>query len=331
VVIPVFNEETWAPRSVNAVLSSAAAAGWPVEVVVVDDGSTDGTAAALARLVAESGVSVVTQANRGRFAARRAGLDRATGDRVLFVDSRVVVRPDALAWLANQLADHPDRRVWNGHVHVVDDGNPYNGFWAGLVAVVWRRYLRSPRLMSFDAADFDAFPKGAGFFCAPRALLLEATDAFRSLYSDDRMASDDTKLIRWVAERERIWISPELACDYHGRSTLPGFLRHAFFRGATFVDGYLVAPGAMRRSAALGAAAVVGVGAIASRRPHQAAVLAVAAPVAAGVLTRACGASQAQARSVSLLLPAFVPAFGAGALRGLLLAGREHRRRRGGR
>jgi glycosyltransferase involved in cell wall biosynthesis len=169
VVIPVYNEPIWITRCVRAVLAGAAGSTWDVQVVDVDDGSTDSTPEVLEQLAAEHGIVVVSQPNGGRLAARTAGILRATGEHVLLLDSRVILRPSALPWLAGMLADEPLRRVWNGHVHVVTTGNPYNGFWAGLVAVAWRRYLADPRLTSFGAEDFDAFPKGTSCFFAPRA------------------------------------------------------------------------------------------------------------------------------------------------------------------
>ncbi len=327
VVIPVYNEQDWIERCVQAVRRAAHRAHWPVEVVVVDDGSTDGTPAVLERLVRE-GVQVVTQPNSGRFAARRAGLDRASGDRVLLVDSRVLADEDSLVQLASQVLSHPERQVWNGHVVVDTRDNVYAGFWAGLVKVAWRRYTARPRLTSFGAEDFDHYPKGAGFLSAPRSLLLEAMSAFRSAYEDETLSSDDTRMLRWVAQRERFWITPELNCTYHGRTDLPGFLRHSRFRGTTFVDGYLGTAGPTRRAAGVLALLVGLLGVTAARRPKTAAALVLTTPLAAGQAVRMCGAPPSEVRSVTVLLPAFSIAFGSGVLRGLRLSATAALRRR---
>src|SRR5689334_12637249 len=90
VVIPVFNEENWITRCVDALVASAAHANWPAEVIVVDDGSTDGTGQRLAELADRHGITVISQPNRGRFEARRAGLAKAGGQQVLLLDSRVI-------------------------------------------------------------------------------------------------------------------------------------------------------------------------------------------------------------------------------------------------
>ena len=84
VVIPAYNAE----RTLGKVLAALAAQEQPVdEVVVVDDGSTDGTAA----LAAEHGAKVV-RADGGGFAgaARNRGWDEAAGDVVVFLDSDAI-------------------------------------------------------------------------------------------------------------------------------------------------------------------------------------------------------------------------------------------------
>ncbi len=320
VVVPVFNEQEWIARSLTALRAALDNACWSAQVVVVDDGSTDATPARLAELAGPLGLTVVRQENRGRFAARRAGLEAARGEQVLLLDSRVVVSPDALSYLREQLTAHHGRRVWNGHIDIAPGSGRYGEFWAGLVAVAWRRYFANPRLVSFGAAQFDVFPKGTGFFSAPLPLLRAAAGGFSSLFDDARFVSDDTRMLRWIADREPIHLSPQFRATYHSRDSLGKFVRHARFRGTTFVDGYLDAPGPARRAAAVGAAAgVAGLGLLV-RRPRAGLVLAVAAPAGAGLVVRRCGGSPAQARAVAELLPLFAACFGCGVLRGLALA-----------
>jgi hypothetical protein len=228
------------------------------------------------------------------------------------------------------IGEHPERIVWCGHVDVETDGNPYAAFWAGLVKIGWRRYTADPRLVSFGVEEFDAYPKGTGCLLLPRALLDEAAQGFESLFDNADLASDDTRLLRHVAGRARIWLTPDFRFRYHGKQGARGFLRQAYFRGTTFVDGYLGQPGPLRRLllAAIGLGGVAGVATV--RRPiiAVAGVGAVTA-VASGAVAQA-GGSRDEIRSAAMLSPVFAVTFGAGVLRGLVLAAVHRARRRSG-
>lgn len=320
IVIPVYNEQDWIGRSVGALRTALARAEWPAQIVVVDDGSTDETPKRLAEL---GGVTVVSQTNSGRFAARLNGLQAADGELVFLVDSRVIVDEDAFRFLRDQLAEHPDRRVWTGHIDIDTKGNPYAGFMQGLVSVGWRRYTANPRLVSFGAGDFDAYPKGAGAFLAPRETLLRAAKSFESLFDDPRLASDDTRMLRSIAEEQRIWLAPGFAARYNSRDSLKKFVRHVYFRGTTFVDSYLDTPGPVRNAMfGAGVLGVVGLFVLA-KFPKIGLLLGVTGWAAAGVVARRSGATRDQSFAVVRLLPLFAAVFGAGVVRGLALAAKK--------
>ncbi|KDN16296.1 glycosyltransferase family 2 protein [Amycolatopsis rifamycinica] len=328
VVIPVYNEQDWIERSVGALLASASAASWPIEVVVVDDGSTDATPSRLDDLRERHGITVLRQANSGRFEARRAGIAKSSGEWVALLDSRVIVDEQTLTFLRDQLVEHPERAVWNGHINVASEHNPYAGFMAGLVKVPWRKYCANPRLMSYGIDEFDVYPKGTTFFCARRGLLEGSVTAFASLFDDLRFASDDTRMLRWIAERERIWLAPELSATYNGRDSFKKFTQQAYFRGTTYVDSYIASPGPAR-NALFGALAAGVIGLVfAAKKPKTTLAAGVLGAVAAGEVVKKCGATGPEARAVTKLLPVFAGGFGAGVLRGLAMAVRAGLRRR---
>jgi glycosyltransferase involved in cell wall biosynthesis len=303
VVMPVHNEAPHLPATIDALVAAIERGGFEAELVLVDDGSTD-RSAAVARETAGTRLPlrVVSQANFGRFAARRAGIDAAQAERVLLLDGRVRVTPDSLAFVRSRL--EAGERVWTSHVRVEADGNLYGLFWQLLAELAWSDYFDDPRTVSFGAADFDRYPKGTTCFLAPRELLRDAISAFRSRYADPRHVNDDTPLIRWIAERERIYVSPRFACDYRPRTTLLAFLRHSFHRGVVFVDGHgrresrffpvvlafypasvlLVLAAVWQPLVALGATlatslAAVGLGVARRRQPREVTSLALLSPV----------------------------------------------------
>lgn len=103
IIIPIYNVETWLPRSVEAILANDTG---NCEVILVDDGSTDGSPA-LCDSYAEAHpglIRVIHQKNAGPGAARNAGIDAAKGEWFLFVDSDDRLAPNALTRLREVLA-----------------------------------------------------------------------------------------------------------------------------------------------------------------------------------------------------------------------------------
>lgn len=104
VVMPFFNEEALLPEVPGLCARvRAALEGHDVELLAVDDGSTDGTAAGLASV---AGLDVVTHArNRGVGAAMTTGLTRAAGDVALVYDPDEAYAAPCLAELVDAIAD----------------------------------------------------------------------------------------------------------------------------------------------------------------------------------------------------------------------------------
>jgi glycosyltransferase involved in cell wall biosynthesis len=103
IVIPVYNGAAYLAACLKAVRELRPA---PLECIVVDDGSTDGSA----RIAQSAGVTVVsTSGRRGPGYARNLGAGMARGGILLFVDADVVVPPDTLARIAARFAENPVR------------------------------------------------------------------------------------------------------------------------------------------------------------------------------------------------------------------------------
>ena len=94
IIVPVYNVEKYLARCLDSIIAQTAR---DLEIICVNDGSTDASAAILADYAAKDPrIRVLTQPNGGLSAARNAGLDAATGDWVMFVDSDDFIPPYAV-------------------------------------------------------------------------------------------------------------------------------------------------------------------------------------------------------------------------------------------
>jgi glycosyltransferase involved in cell wall biosynthesis len=101
VVVPVYNEQATVAQVVEQLLELEL----PLEVLLVDDGSTDGSPAELARLAAaHDEVKVLTQpVNRGKGAAVRRGINESSGDILLIQDADLEYSPSDIPALIDPL------------------------------------------------------------------------------------------------------------------------------------------------------------------------------------------------------------------------------------
>lgn len=316
--MPAYNEGAWVRRALDALEVAAARAEWPLDVVVVDDGSTDAESlSVLAEVDRRPYVRVLHQPNAGRFAARSLGLDALGTERVLLLDARVEVAPESLERI-RRAVERGDE-VWN--YDVVPGSRDLRAlFWTGITKVWWHDYFRHRQAVAFGVADFDRYPKGTGAFLAPRDLLREAAGDFESHFADASLASDDTRLLRTVAAAHDIHLSPDVLCTHHAKSGRGSWSRQCYYRGTTFVDGYL-SDSRRARGLLAGAVSAVAVGGVvAVAMPRTTAAASVLACLGAGAVARSCGATGRESLAVGVLSPGFGVCFGAGVLRGLRMA-----------
>lgn len=104
VIVPVYNAAPYLARCIESILGQTYS---HLEVILIDDGSTDDSPAICDRYASDSRVQVVHKANEGQAKARNIGLDMATGDYVAFVDSDDRIMTDTLAYCLHLQAEHP--------------------------------------------------------------------------------------------------------------------------------------------------------------------------------------------------------------------------------
>jgi glycosyltransferase involved in cell wall biosynthesis len=130
-VVPVFNGERYLREALDSILAQS----YPsIDVVVVDDGSTDGTAGVLADYRAR--IRTLSQANAGPATARNRGLAAAAGDLIAFLDADDLWHPDKLARQVRRFEARPEL---DACVTLVQN------FWMPEVSAEQDRFRSEPR------------------------------------------------------------------------------------------------------------------------------------------------------------------------------------------
>lgn len=159
-----------------------------VEVVLVDDGSTDGTLAEAERFNDAINLVIVRQANQGPSAARNAGIKRARGQYCAFLDADDVMLPELLATQVALFDAHPGLGLVLTDVSTFDErGTIRSNHW---------NFSAMPNDSVLDRLLLENFVTTSAVM-APTRCLLEA-----GLFSEDRRVAEDYELwlrlaVRW--------------------------------------------------------------------------------------------------------------------------------------
>jgi glycosyltransferase involved in cell wall biosynthesis len=116
VVIPAYNAAETLAEAVDSVLAQTLQ---DFEIIVVDDGSSDDTAAVAASFE-DQRVRLYSQPNAGPSAARNRGIAHATGEYVSLLDSDDLLLPDYLAEMSQALEEHPQAGFAYTHAFTLD-------------------------------------------------------------------------------------------------------------------------------------------------------------------------------------------------------------------
>jgi len=211
VVIPVRNGADVIDGMLDSLRDQIHAPDW--ELVVVDNGSTDDTAATVEARGDEFELRLISAHTRpGRHHACNVGVRASTGEAIVFLDADDQVEPGFLASMQRALAAHP--LVAPRLVHIRGDGTPEP-------AVVWQT-------LGVNETTFLPTAQLVGF----RRSVFEALEGF-----DENMDfCEDTDLC-WRAELAgySIWFAPDAVVRYRQRPDLRSMFRQHYLYGQAWV------------------------------------------------------------------------------------------------
>lgn len=223
VVIPLYNKEASIKQSLMSVLFQSYQ---NLEVVIVDDGSTDDSVAKVEE-IQDSRIRLIRQENGGPSKARNTGVKNAKGEWILFLDADDELLPDALCIFHKAIIDHPQYNfidfswyVNNGHSKQIADHakegkikNPFKNYFYGRI---------NPR---------------TGSFVLTRKLALEC------LFDEKLRRFEDDEMLFKIYRKANSYYNPQpiMVCNQifaaasRGRNDInEDFLGHLEFSGKSF-------------------------------------------------------------------------------------------------
>lgn len=198
VIIPAFNEEEHIERTLTQLMECAYPAE-KLQAIVVNDGSTDGTLAAIERTRKEYPeiILISFEQSQGKRDALAAGARIATGDVIVFMDSDSFLKPDGLKNLMNRFSD-PKVAAVTGHCEVENE-------WTNLLTRMQAvRYYIAFRIMKAAESVFDAVTCLSGPLSAyRREVLFEVIDEWigQTFLGEPATFGDDRSLTNSLLRR----------------------------------------------------------------------------------------------------------------------------------
>ena len=166
VIIPLYNKEAEIERTLRSVLAQSVL---PHEIVVVDDGSTD-RSAAIVESIGSPLIRLVRQANAGECAARNTAMSKAEGTHYALVDADDVWKPNFLEEMKALIEEFPECGLYCSAFDIIntDGRHPSNSpTWRGVVGNFFEesmtRYVAIPSASVIPAevvARVGGFPEG---------------------------------------------------------------------------------------------------------------------------------------------------------------------------
>lgn len=207
VIVPVYNVKDYLPACIESLLSQTHS---NIEIIIVDDGSTDGGSIIVDEYAnLDKRIKAIHTVNSGVSAARNIGLDLATGDYLMFVDSDDYVENDFCGQALSIAIEH--------QVEVVSFG--YNSFWTNSDNRI-RQSTREPKLLNKHDAIKELIDRKEILFNMPcnKIFVRHLFDGMRFI---EGRTFEDMAIMHLVFDRVKtgIYVSDKILYNYRQART----------------------------------------------------------------------------------------------------------------
>lgn len=150
VIVPAYNVKSYLERCINSIINQTYQ---ELEIILVDDGSTDGTGTLCDQIAQENArIVVIHKENGGLSDARNAGLDICAGDFISFVDSDDYIEPNMYECMIEEMKDEAVSMVTVGFIETEIDGKE------NVLATQQKRKLTKEEALMDIFEDGEIFP-----------------------------------------------------------------------------------------------------------------------------------------------------------------------------
>jgi glycosyltransferase involved in cell wall biosynthesis len=197
VIIPLYNKAGFITFAIQSVLNQS---HQDFEVIVVDDGSVDDSAA-LVRAIPDQRIKLVQQANKGVSCARNKGIELATGDIVCFLDADDWYLPMYLETIVSMAVGYPEISCFATYFKNVCDSNVLDQ-----MDVTWD--IGDTSAVEFIDDLFYYWRFGELFFTSSIAIRRTYLSRFKPCFPPGEQSAEDLDLWFRLAEKSRLAYCP---------------------------------------------------------------------------------------------------------------------------
>lgn len=146
IIVPVYNVEEYLPRCLNSLINQTYK---DIEIICINDGSQDNSMQILEDYrKKDNRIKIISQDNQGPSMARNAGIDKAEGEYILFIDSDDVLNTNACKILINEINKHKNIDI----------------IWFQFTCIFNNGHKRYPRRLLIQQYDYNVYDNISGTF-----------------------------------------------------------------------------------------------------------------------------------------------------------------------
>ncbi len=209
------------------------------EVIFVCEKSEDDSEALIQKIIRDEAKVgrkvrlIVPEKRRGLFFARYEGAAAAKTEKVMYIDSRIVL-PKATGQALCELV--PKFSAMSSIVDIDITKNIFCLYWQrSHETIFYRTYREHKNVFEVNHNNFDLYRIGGTCFFCNRELFLKVS----SKYLTSGLKSDDTYVMKEMVQTEPFFVHPDFRIQWEPRDEWKSFITHLYYRGPGFAEYHL--------------------------------------------------------------------------------------------